>query len=326
MIQNKVRSMCKFLGNIVLGGLFAGISFAQGQAPTPNNPPPAGSVSTRSGSASSEKVILKVGNEQITQGEMDFLISNLNPQAQRSLAAQGRRTLGDQYATLVLLSQQALSHHLDSSPAFQVQLNLQKRQLLAQAAYQELVKQASVNPDEVSKYFSAHQNDFEEAQIREVIVRERPAGAKEGTPGLTPTEAKTRAEAIRKAISSGLDAKKVTEQYQTPNEVLIDADPRTVRHGQMRPEMEKVAFGLKDGEVSPIIEDSQVLVFFQGLGHRVRDLKDVTPQIEESLRQQKVESELSDLKKKTTIWLDENYFSSPSQTAAPPQSSAPTQH
>jgi hypothetical protein len=90
--------------------------------------------------------------------------------------------------------------------------------------------------------------------------------------------------------------------------------------------MEKVAFGLKDGEVSPIIEDSQVLVFFQGLGHRVRDLKDVTPQIEESLRQQKVESELSDLKKKTTIWLDENYFSSPSQTAAPPQSSAPTQH
>ena len=83
---------------------------------------------------------------------------------------------------------------------------------------------------------------------------------------------------------AGTDIKKVMEDFKAPGDVIIEAEPRKVRQGGMRPEMEKVAFALKDGEVSEPVDVPQALVFFQVTGHSHADLKDVTPEIEKNLR------------------------------------------
>ena len=101
-------------------------------------------------------------------------------------------------------------------------------------------------------------------------------------PGLSPEEAKTRAEAIRKELAAGTDIKKVMEDFKAPGDVIIEAEPRKIRRGGMRPEMEKVAFALKDGEISEPVDLPQALVFFQVTGHSHVDLKDVTPEIEKN--------------------------------------------
>ncbi len=319
MNRRKVRQQCRVLGGLLLAGMIAGTAFGQGQSV--QNPPALVGVTAP---ASPDKVVMKVGNEQITQGDLDFVISTLNPQAQQSLAKQGRRTLGDQYALMVLLSQQGLSHHLDATPGFQRELALQKRQALAQAEYGELLRQSSPSLEEVSQYFSAHPSEFEETQIREAIVMKKQAGAKADTPGLPPEEAKAKADAIRKALVAGTDAAKVGEQFNVPNVVRIDPEPRTVRRGNLRPEMEKAAFELKPGEVSEVFDLPQALVILQVVGRQTPDLKSVTPQIENSLRQQKVEEALASLKKGANIWLDESYFAGPAPAApaaAPPAAS-----
>jgi parvulin-like peptidyl-prolyl isomerase len=256
--------------------------------------------------------VLKVGDASVTQREFEGFIQGIGPQARRNLASQGRRPL-DEYILLVILSQEALNHHLDSTPAFQETVALQRRQLLAIAEYQEIVRQSPVTPEEISSYFAAHQSEFEEAKIYQVVVRKKPEGAKEGTPGFTAEEAKSRAEEIRKALSSGDDPKKVAEKYQLPNVVRVDAEPEIVRRKQMRPDMDKAAFELKPGQVSEVFDLGTSLAFIQVVSHQVEELKDVSSRILGILQQQKINSAMEALKKKANVWMDEAYFAAPSQ-------------
>ena len=287
---------------------------AYGQAPGGQAPAgPAPGVAAPVESSSPDKIVLKVGDASVTQGEIDRFIQGLNPQAQKTLASRGRRSLGDEYALMLVLSQEALSHHLDSTPAFKEMLALRRRQLLATTEYQEIVRQSLVTPEEISSYFAAHQSEFEEAQICQVVIRKKPEGAKEGTPGFTEQEAKTRAEEIRKALSSGDDPQKVAEKYQVPNVVRVDAKPEFVHRGQMRPDMEKAAFELKPGQVSEVFDLGLSLAFLQVVSHQVEELKSVSSKIESTLRQQKTNGTLDALKKQAKIWMDDAYFAAPSQ-------------
>ena len=298
-----------------MAGLLVSVGYGQtsgGQAPAG----PAPNAATAGQSSSPDKIVLKVGDASVTQGEIERFIQGLAPQAQKSLAKQGLRPLGDEYVTMLVLSQEALSHHLDSTPAFKEMLVLRRRQLLATTAYQEIVRQSVVTPEEISKYFEGHQSEFTEAQINEVVIRKKPEGAKVEASGLTAEEAKTRAEEIRTALSSGDDPKKVAEKYQVPNVVRVDAEPYSVHHGVMRADMEKAAFELKDGQVSEVFDVEQALMFFKVVSHKVEPLQVVSTQIGNTLRQQKVNSALDALKKDAKVWLDDAYFATPSQTGA----------
>lgn len=64
------------------------------------------------------------------------------------------------------------------------------------------------------------------------------------------------------------------------------------------------------------------MVLLQVVGHRHADLKEVSAGIENTIRQQKFEAAVNDLKKKTSIWLDEDYFKAPQ--AAPTLSNVPS--
>ena len=175
------------------------------------------------------------------------------------------------------------------------------------------MRQSVVTPEEIGKYYAAHQSDFEEVRIYQVVIRKKPEGAKEAIPGLTAEEAKTRAEEIRKAMSSGDDPKKVADQFQVANVVRVDAEPYPLRRGALRADMEKAAFELKEGQVSEVFDLPQSLLFFKVASHKVRELTDVSSQIENTLRQQKVNSAVDELKKNAKVWLDDSYFTPPSQ-------------
>ena len=314
-----VGKMGKFMGGVALVGLLAGTVYGQ----TPQKPPVKPPSAPLPASASDlDKVVMKVGDEKVTQADLDFIIATMNPQAKRALATQGRKALGDQYATMMVLEQRAVAEHLDSSPAFIRQLTMQRRQLLAEAAYSEIARQAAVTPEETNQYFTAHAEELGQFKIRQVAIRKRPEGAAEGTKGLPVEEAKTRAEDIRKAMIAGADPKKVAEQFQVPDVVIIDVEPRDVGRDAMRPDMQKAASQLKDGEVSEVFDLPQVLLFFQLVGHRQPELKEVSAQIEKSLRQKKIEAALADLKKEAHIWTDDAYFAAP--VATPPEETPKT--
>ncbi len=318
MDQIALRRTSILFTTLLLPALAVGIARAQAPVAPAGGTPPAASKPAAPAVQPSEppdKVVLKVGDQQFTKADLDFLVENLNPQTQRTLATQGRKQLGDWFAAIVMLSQQAHSHNLDQTPAFQHKLAVQKQQLQAAAAYDEIVQQAKVSPEEISQYYSAHSAEFDEVMIRQFVVRKRAVNAQTG-PGLAPEEAKTRAEAIRKEVVAGTDIKKVTEDFKAPGDVIIEPEPHSVRRGGMPPEMEKAVFALKDGEVSKVFDVTQRLVFSQVTGHTRVELKNASTQIEETLRKQKVDAAMEDLKKKTAVWMDDQYFAPPTAPQA----------
>ncbi len=300
------------MNSLLAGALSAFVGFAQNASPAGNSAAQGGTKSQASAQAiSPDKVVLKVGDAQVTRADIDFLINSLNPQVQKAVAIRGRKPVGEEYAMMVLLSQKAQTDHLDASPDFQRKIALEKIQLLAQAEYRKIAEGIQVTPDEINTYYNAHKSDFEEAQIREFVVRTKAADAKAGDLGLSEEEARARLASIQKAVEAGTDIKEVAKKFDVPNVVMVDPEPHTVRKGEMIPALDQVAFNLKDNQFSQPVDTPHALVLLQLLSHQQPDVKTVSGQIENELRQEKLKAAMDDMKAKANIWMDPVYFKVP---------------
>lgn len=299
---------------LLFGGLLISIGWAQETAPAGKS----AAAAEPAAASGTEKVILKVGANQVTEADFNFVLGGLSPQIQQAVAAEGRRSLGEQYAMMILLSQQAITHQLDSSAAFRRWLALQRIQWLAEAEVNYVESQVKIGPEEVSEYYAANPDSFEEVQVHQVVVRKKPAGASPETPGLSPSEAKTRAEAIHAALAGGKDIKAVAEEFHKSNEVFVGTEPRTFRRGQLTGDLQAAVFQLKDGELSQPLDNEQAFIILRRLGSHRLELEDVAQEIEDLLRSQRVQSTLAEMKSKATVWMDEEFFAAPAQPAAPP--------
>lgn len=269
-------------------------------------------TSHTSSSGGGDRVVLQVGSKKVSQGQMDALIRSLTPQAQQQVAKEGgRRSLGEQYADMLVLSQAALSQRLDSDPQFQQQMELSRDRLLAQLEQQHLLKQAAVEPGEISQFYTAHQSEFNQAQLYEVAIVK-----KTGTSGagLSETEAQAKAAAIRKALSSGQSIGQVAKQFAIPNQVEV-SDPQTVNDVPSLPDFVRAAFQIKVGGLSEVVDRPNALLFYQVASHSHQTLQDATPEITNLLKQQKVQAEVANLKKQTPVTLDPGYFGPPAAPA-----------
>jgi len=322
-----VRRKTAFMisNGLLAAALSASICVAQGSSPQTSASSPSSQSATTAEASSPDKVVLKVGEDKVTKADVDYLIGSLSPQLQQAVARNGRKPVGDEYALMLLLSQKAKSEHLDASPDFQRKLALQKLQMLAQDEYRKMAEDIQVSPEEVNAYYTAHKSDFDEAQVREVVVRKKPANATSDTPGLSADEAKTRLAEIQKAIESGMDIKDVAKKFDVPNVVMVYPDPQTVRKGEMIPELDKAAFELKDNQFSQPVDTPQAMVLLQVLSHQEPDIKAVSGQIENQLRQEKLQTAVNDMKAKANIWMDPDYFKSAdgsADTSATPKAPA----
>ncbi len=262
-------------------------------------------ANSASGAKDPGKVVLKVGNVQVTEADVNALMDSLSPQQQQQIARDGRHAVGEQYAAMLVLSQAAQSQHLDSSPEFKKSMQQSRDRLLAQLEYQNLVSKAEVTPSEVNQFYTAHQPEFQQAKVHEVAIIKKTATSDHG---LTAAVAQAKAEAIRKALASGEDISKVAQDFNSPNAVIVRTDAQTIPNSPTLPDFAKAAFQLKPGALSEINDRPNALIFFQVVGRSQLSLKDATSEIENAIRQQKVADAMTNLKKQTPVWMDPAYF------------------
>jgi PPIC-type PPIASE domain len=289
---------------------------AAGQSAKPGAPPAAAPAAPLLPQVPPDTVVMKVGNQQITADQFQGIVKTLNPNALRSLSAQNVKVLGENYATFLALAQKAAAEGLDQTPEFKQRMELARKQALVTDEYRKLNESVEVKPDDVSKYYSEHQKDFEQVQIRQVSVRKKPAGAKGDAAGLPDDEAKKRADDIRQALVSGQDATKVSEQYKLANVVFFDPTPRSVRHGQLPADTDRQAWTLQDGGVSDVQNNPMNYYFIQVVKHETQPVSELTKEIEGKLREEKFKAALDNIKGAANIWLDPKYFPTPAPGAA----------
>jgi hypothetical protein len=89
---------------------------------------------------------------------------------------------------------------------------------------------------------------------------------------------------------------------------MLDPEPLTFPRGELPPQLEKVAFALKEGEWSEVEDTPARLLLIQLVKRDRQQLGQVSARIEKNLQGEKIQALLDDLKKKAGIWMDEQYF------------------
>jgi parvulin-like peptidyl-prolyl isomerase len=304
----KVASLLLFLS------VLATASWAQdARGESPENKTQSSSASAPSAQkaeSSSNRVILKVGAKPVTEAEFETSVGDIEPKGgdpDKGGPGKDRRELGDDYASVLMLSQLAVTNHLDSSPDIRQKLAVARMQILSDAMFSRLLDQTKPTSDELNLYYQSHLSDFDRAQVRRLFIWKVGNGSK-NTRGLAPDDANARAAAILQASASGGDAVKLAEMFKESDQGIFDAQPLTFVRGQLPPSMDKVAFSIKPGTWAEAENTSDHIILIYLAGRERPPLSDVKSLVEKAVHGNKMQAKINELKKKTGIWMDEKYF------------------
>jgi parvulin-like peptidyl-prolyl isomerase len=256
------------------------------------------------------KVVITVGEEKVTVGEFNTFLSDLDANAQARVLSHpdGKRKLAEEMVKLKLLSSEAKRQKLDENS----RTRMAYEELLANTLLTDMATQAGAN----EKFFNEHKDFFDEIKARHILI----AIQGSGVPGavLTDTQAKAKADAIKKRLDKGEDfASLARTESDDKGSGVQGGNLGAVVRGMMVPRFEEAAFGLKVGQVSPPVRTE--------FGYHLIQVIDRTTPTYEQARQRvpmrRMDVLVEELKQAAKPQIDESFFDAPAHAAAP----APTQ-
>ncbi len=193
-----------------------------GQTPPAQSPAPSSSQTSPAGAASGQlkprgpeavaqrdpnRVVAVIDGKQITaQQALDLL---------KPLPAQERKRFESQLPQLVQqiymqhqIADQATKLNLDQQSPWKEQLQMARANILTQAYFSQLSKNASSTPAEDPKqYYDAHPGDFDQIKLSGIVIGFNPPGTTASSASVTRTEqeAQQKADDLEKKIKAGND-------------------------------------------------------------------------------------------------------------------------
>jgi hypothetical protein len=196
---------------------------------------------------------------------------------------------------------------MDQSPEVARQLAINRLQILSDAQFASLMKASKPSEQEVSDYYAAHLENFDQVLLRRLFIWKVGAGSKNAK-GLAPEEARARANAILQAQASGGDTEKLAQAFNNSEFGMLDAAPPTFTRGALSPNLEKIAFGLKEKQWAEGEDTPDRIMLLQVVKRGRRPLAEVSPVIEQRIQSARMQAKLDALKKSAGIWMDDQYF------------------
>jgi len=264
-----------------------------------------------------DPVVLKIGSISIKASELENLLNDVPAPNGMKLNAVGKQHLAELYVRTVLLSQLAVSEHMDENPVLHHRLELVREKMLAQAEYEKLRGEMQVSSQEISDYYTAHEADFDTVELREFLIRKRTQDREGKEIGLAPEEAMKAAESIRKALGAGQSPEQVAQDVSSDNVLLIDPKPRTFRRTEMVPALAEACFKTKDHDVTMPVDTPEALLVVWVIRHGHLSQAQVSSGLERRLAETKMDARLDTLRTKVGIWQDKDYFAKGQASGAP---------
>jgi peptidyl-prolyl cis-trans isomerase C len=256
------------------------------------------------------KVVLRIGDQNLTAADFDAYIATLPDQYRRFATGPGKRQFAEQFIRMRLLSQAAREQKLDQKREVQLQMEIQQSNLLAGLMFQQIAEQQKVDDAAVQAYYEQHRNEYEQVRARHILIRAQgsPVPA-DGKADLTDAEALAKAEEIRKRLQGGEDFAKVAqaESYDSGSGAQ-GGELGSFTRGRMVPEFEKAAFSLPVGEISEPVRTPFGYHIIQVEQHETRNLEELRPEIEGKLRPDLARKTLEAMRQQASVTLDDAYF------------------
>jgi hypothetical protein len=178
-------------------------------------------------------------------------------------------------------------------------------QILSDAEFAKLMEQAQPTHEEISQYHAIHAADYDQVQVRRLFIWKRGSN---NTKGVSPQEARSRADEVLHAFAAGGDPKTLADKFKNSQDGMVDDLPMTFSKGELPPQMEKAAFALKEGAWAEVEDTPDSIILLQLVKHHRRSVDEVSSLIEKSVQAEKMQVKLAELKKNAGIWMDEKYF------------------
>ena len=206
-----------------------------------------------------------------------------------------REQFGDRVTAMKSLQAQGMTYE-------QFREDIRDRYIESALRNQNVSREIVISPYKVETYYLAHQDDFkieDEIKLR-MIVLNKTAGDDTNTPAL--------AREILSQIKEGASFQEMASVYSQGSQQKQGGDWGWVERSVLRPELAAVAFALKPGQASDVIETPEacyLMLVEQTRPAHVRPLNEIRDDIEKNLRTQeqaRIQKQWIDsLKKKTFI-------------------------
>jgi peptidyl-prolyl cis-trans isomerase C len=236
-----------------------------------------------------------------------------------------KRQMAEQIVRVKVLSQQARKAGLDQDPALKSRIAFQTENLLAGAAYADMLKSAKVDDAAAKTYFDEHKDEWEEISARHILIKFKgsPVPTPEGRPELTEEQALAKAQEIRKKLQAGGDFAAIAKaESDDTGSGANGGELGTFKRNSMVPEFEKAAFSLPVGQVSEPIKTQFGYHLIRVDKHDAPSVASVRSQIEERIKPDQARQAIEALAKSTPVVMDDAYFGPAAAPAAEPAGGA----
>ncbi|BEP29858.1 peptidylprolyl isomerase [Helicovermis profundi] len=182
------------------------------------------------------KIIAKVDGREITQKDMDVLISHLGNQAMQFANPEGEKRLLDELINEELFYSHGKEIKADEDEAFKSELEKAKISLIKQYMIGQTVMGVKVEDGEVEAYYEAHKNEFtapETVNAHHILIDDE-----------------TKANDIIEEINGGLSFEDAAKKYSSCPSKEKGGDLGFFGKGQMVPEFEEASFALELNQIS----------------------------------------------------------------------------
>ncbi|HYP14556.1 MAG TPA: peptidylprolyl isomerase, partial [Bryobacteraceae bacterium] len=283
-------------------------------APAQSKPAAPGSATT----PETSKAVITVGPERITAREFEAFLETLPAQYRSQAQGPMKKQLAEQLARVKLLAAEARRQGLDKDATLQTRIALSGENMLAGAAYNDMLKKAKVDDVAVKRYYDEHKGEYEEAQARHILIRFKgsPVPLKEGQQDLTEEQALAKVTDIRKRLVAGEDfAELAKKESDDSGSGANGGDLGTFKRGTMVPAFDQSAFSQPVGQLSEPLKTQFGYHIIKVDKRDSKSLDEVRSEIEERIRPESARNAVEALAKGANIQYDDSYFGPPAAPA-----------
>ena len=281
-------------------------------------------------------------NTVITRAEFEKIVNAVQP----NMPKQVQKQMANRLVEFMVLSQKAHQMGLDQGPNFDEQMYLNRLQVLARLAGEQIQKDAAKSSDsEIEDYYKQHSGEFKTVSYDKIYVPKQKSGttAAPNDPDAqkkrqaSEDEMKQEAEKLRARAAAGEDFVKLQQAaYDFAGMKLIASASNTHVDKVSKAHMlgnDASIFDLKKGEISQVINDPQGFMIYKVTDIQDQPLADVREEVTRQVQGQKLKAASESIQKQVTqdTTYNDAYFAVP----APPSlrkpgeetpSAAPTPH
>lgn len=206
--------------------------------------------------AQEDTVLANVGDKKLTMGDFNRIIGYYDAEKQKALEQNPvyKATILQRIIQGMVIAKIARDTGFDRRPDIKEQLDLLSNDFLAsEYLKEEVIGKMEVSENDMQLYYKAHKEEFmtpEMVRARHILIKVDKSASEEAK-----KKAKEKAEEVLKRIKAGEDFAKLASEFSDDRgSKEKGGDLGFFPKGRMTSDFEKVAFSLKPGEVSDVVD------------------------------------------------------------------------